>query len=289
MSRRAPPSPAVDLQALPADTNPDATLFIRISGPPRRPPPAPVAPAAKPVQPPPPPVRQLRPPLPPPIHSGPPVVAAPSGPGFQAHPARLTPPVASVPPDSPFQVKVLPPERAAGVDARLYGTVVVCCAAVCAGLVAVVFAAVGPGPSMADDASGFGGRPDGVVVSVDAEDTGGWYAEDGEDGDEAETGPGSSASAGPSKPVVSPAPAVPAGGGLTIDLPDPRGITSIAVSCPSGFTGRSTYGQAPYVIDGVPGEQCTLWFRGASPYKFVGVSGGQRLTCAFPSGVAWCE
>jgi hypothetical protein len=78
-------------------------------------------------------------------------------------------------------------------------------------------------------------------------------------------------------------------GTLTIRLPDPRGVSSVAVTCPSGFTGRSAYRQLDHVIAQVPAEPCTLWFRGSSPYKFVGVSGGQTLTCSFQSGLASCE
>lgn len=293
MSRRAPPSSAVDLQALPPEISPDATCFIRISGPPRRPPPAPLALVAG-APPPLPPVQQSLPPQPPSIRSGVRIGIAPTGPG--AHSGSIREPRsvqelhAPIPTDSPFQVKVVPATHPAGTESRLYATVVAGCTAVCVGLMAVVCAAVDPGPSMADDASGRAMDPVLSLRSGELEDTGSWFGDD--DGDEAGTrvsGAGSSISAGSSKPVVAPRPTAAVGGVLTIQLPDPRGITSIAVSCPSGFTGRSPYGQAPYVIDGVPGERCTLWFRGASPYKFVGVSGGQSLTCDFPSGVAWCE
>ena len=78
-------------------------------------------------------------------------------------------------------------------------------------------------------------------------------------------------------------------GTLTINLPDPRGVSSVAVTCPSGFTGRSTYRQSAHVIPKVPAESCTLWFRGSSPYKFVGAFGGQTLTCNFRSGLVTCE
>jgi hypothetical protein len=185
-------------------------------------------------------------------------------------------------------VTIAPPERSAAVDPRLYATVVVCGAAVCAGILAVLIAVVGP--SMADPGPGLAVDPEPSPVVVALEDTGSWDFDDAAvDDPPAELR--SLPAPGPSRPVavVSVAPVGTSGGDLTVQLPDPRGITSIAVSCPSGFSGRSAYGQAPYVVPGVPGERCTLWFRGASPYKFVGVSGGQRLACDFDAGVARCE
>ena len=213
-------------------------------------------------------------------------------PGFPLHPAHRPPPAApSLPPvaaASPFQVKGTTPDRTPPVDTRLYATIVVCGIAVCAGLLAVVFAAVGAGPSMADDAR-FGPEPGPATPYVLPEDTGGWD-EDMDEEDEPVHGHGASSSDTPKPVAVVASPsAVSSGGALTVHLPDPRGITSIAVSCPSGFSGRSVYGRSPYVIPGVPGERCTLWFRGSSPYKFVGVSGGQSLTCGFASNVAQCE
>jgi hypothetical protein len=275
MTRRTDQAPAVDLDALPADTDADATLFIRISGPPARPPrrAAPPVAAAPEV-----PVRPHCPPLPP---------AA----------CQLSHPSSSAPhraPETPFRVAVLPAPTHHPPDSRLYGTILLCFGVLCVGLVAVSLAVVGSGSSRAAETHALGN----VVAERShasgstargLDDTGDWPDEP-EDPDELV-----SVTAGPSgpRPILGdsapPTPKPLARGPVTVQLPDPKGVTRVVVSCPSGFQGHSDYGASPHVIAGVPSEACTLTFRGSSPYRYHGVSGGQSLTCSFAAGVASCR
>lgn len=208
-------------------------------------------------------------------------------------------PVRSSP--SPFQVSPaspIAPSRTSVADPRLYAMIVACCATMCAGLAVTLLVALGPKTSIASDDLGPGTEPPGPGMYADDGDTGAWGSDaDAELDAEPETDSvgarvgssgGPSGGSGTATTLDRPAPA-PKGGTLTVHLPDPRGVTSVAVDCPSGFTARSSYGDAPHVLPDVPGESCTLWFRGASPYKFVGAVGGQSLTCSFEGHVALCR
>jgi len=125
-----------------------------------------------------------------------------------------------------------------------------------------------------------------VVAAVDpVQDTGDWL-EDEED--EEVVVADAQVVRPPPRELVHHVPPPPRGGDLRIRLPNPQGVTSVAVTCPSGFSGHSSYGASPHVIATVPAEACTLHFRGASPYRFHGARGGQTLTCTFSAGVASC-
>ena len=165
----------------------------------------------------------------------------------------------------------------------------------CAGLVAVCFAVLGPGASSASQSPLL--EMEHTVASADSmsDDTGDWGDEANANEQSEEPADGAPHAHQSTTHRTDPAPQVnrPArtqsSGTLTVTLPDPRGVSSVAVTCPSGFTSRSAYRNAAHVITGVPAESCTLWFRGSSPYKFVGASGGQTLTCNFRSGLVMCE
>jgi hypothetical protein len=163
-------------------------------------------------------------------------------------------------------------------------------------MVATLLVAVGPGESVAADAKGPEYEPSGRELALGDDDTGSWGSDDPDDDLNSDPKPGWTGASGTTSTTSNPTPSTvdrpapaPKGGTLTVHLPDPRGVTSVAVVCPSGFTARSTYGGTPHVLPGVPGESCTLWFRGASPYKYVGAVGGQSLTCSFGSNVAQCR
>ena len=304
MSRCEPPSPPLDLAALDADLDPDATMFIRISGARSRRTPALDSPTTPARNPPPPPSSTGAPPPPRPAwraRSARSCVPS-SPPATPTAPARSGLGVASVAAStsasgraSPFRVPPSMPAtaaRSAVAEPRLYAVLAVWCLMVCAALALVWAVGTGPEPRVSAEASAAGWMPSAAAEGAAADDTGAWLVEDDAD-------VGSPTALQPT-PVVSTAAVVAepsdagraslaaSGGTLTIRLPDPRGITSVAVTCPSGFAGRSTYGATVHVIEGVPGESCTLWFRGSSPYRFLGAVGGQSLTCSVRGPVIDC-
>jgi hypothetical protein len=258
MTHRSSPLPVVDLDSLPDDLAADATVFIRISGPPVRRPPH--------VVPPPPPRARPLPPSP-----------APAATPFR---------VQAAPPSPPQSVSSVDPVMLAAVGAVFFLAVV--------SLVGAV--------ELQHRASGGSSRPElvlepqgrGASMAL-AGDTGDWHddQDDPDDPDEA---------VDPGLPRVAPDPSVeaavaethrpaptPALAALTVSLPDPGGITRMAVSCNSGFQGLSGYNTQPLVVAGVPtNEPCTVHFRGASPYRYHGARGGQTLSCAFSAGVVTC-
>ena len=194
------------------------------------------------------------------------------------------------------------PTPAPNTQSGLHATILLCSATMCAGLVAVCFAVLGPGKSNASEKMLFDlnndvAPADTLAEDADtlAEDTGHWEDDELDDELEDERDDSYRPVAAPSghrpdhSPSVTGNNTTASRGTLTIRLPDPRGVSSIAVTCPSGFTGRSVLRQSAHVVADVPAESCTLWFRGSSPYKFVGATGGQTLTCNFRSGLALCE
>lgn len=302
MSRHTSPTRPLDLSALQDEVDGDATVFIRIPPAQRRR--ARLQPAER-VGPPPPPEPRMgtRPPPPPPAPTRSLPASASHGIPVGASPMHRAPAsqatVSGAP--SPFQVSPatpIAPSPGVTADPRLYAMIVACCATVCAGLAVTLLVAVGPKTSIASDVPGPGVEPPGPGIYEGDGDTGDWDL-DGDAELDAQPEPkpvvvrngsssGASGGSGVATTIDRPAPAL-RGGTLTVHLPDPRGVTSVAVDCPSGFTARSSYGDAPHVLPDVPGESCTLWFRGASPYKFVGAVGGQSLTCSFEGHVALCR
>ncbi len=99
---------------------------------------------------------------------------------------------------------------------------------------------------------------------------------------------------GGSKPktttTASPAtPAAPKGGTLTVKLTDPSVSQWVYVTCPTGFTGKGNFSGGVAKVANVPPERCTVNFKGGSPAKHEGVSGGQTVTCSPVGNVGNCR
>ena len=79
-------------------------------------------------------------------------------------------------------------------------------------------------------------------------------------------------------------------GQLWVRLTNPALSAAIQVQCPGGYRGRAAFEPAGIaVLEGVPDEPCSLSFKGSSPARYNGVSGGMRLTCTLDGTIAQCE
>jgi hypothetical protein len=81
----------------------------------------------------------------------------------------------------------------------------------------------------------------------------------------------------------------PTGGTLTVKLSDPSVSQWVYITCPGGFAGRGSFSGGTAKVVGVPPESCTVNFKGGSPAKHVGVSGGQTVTCSPQGNIGNCR
>jgi hypothetical protein len=72
---------------------------------------------------------------------------------------------------------------------------------------------------------------------------------------------------------------------LTGDL---LGTVSMEVTCPSGFRSRAEISENTSVFDGLPAEDCTLFFKGGPPARYPGVRAGTWY-CHLSGGSAVCD
>ncbi len=96
------------------------------------------------------------------------------------------------------------------------------------------------------------------------------------------TNPSSSPAPAP-KPAVNP-------GTLTVKMTDQTFLTTLEITCPSGFRTRASISPGgSATISNVPTETCVLHFKGGAPARFSPVSGGQSLSCYIQGTTAVCK
>jgi serine/threonine protein kinase len=92
-------------------------------------------------------------------------------------------------------------------------------------------------------------------------------------------------------PAPAPAPAPAANPGvLKVTMTDQTFLTTLEVTCPSGFRQRAAISPGGSVsISNVPNETCVLHFKGGAPARFSPVSGGKSLSCYIQGTTAVCK
>ena len=229
----------------------------------------------------------------------PPPVATPMGGGGPPPPAIRGPVASGGGASSPFQVQQQPPPPPAADSGRVVNHTVY---VVVTGLLVLVFSAVllafflmpddkespvATRPTSSDGVANLGNTPPKKTRPAQVADTG----EPPEE--QPKSKPRSKPKSG-SKPRSSstPRPATPkkpTGGTLTVKLTDPSVSQWVYVTCPSGFSGRGSFAGGTAKVAGVPPESCTVNFKGGSPAKHVGVSGGQTVTCSPQGNIGNCR
>ena len=228
----------------------------------------------------------------------PPPVAAPMGGGGPPPPA-IRGPVAGGGGGqaSPFQVQQQAPPPPAADSGRVtnytayvavLGLMMLVCTAV---LLAVFFAPddkeeVAAKQPSSDGVANLGNAPPKKSKPARAADTGDPPEEKPKKKKRTTTKKSTGGSSAPARPA---APKKPTGGTLTVKLTDPSVSQWIYVTCPSGFSGRGSFSGGTARVSGVPPESCTISFKGGSPAKHVGVSGGQTVTCSPQGNIGNCR
>ncbi|MBL8614121.1 MAG: serine/threonine protein kinase [Deltaproteobacteria bacterium] len=93
----------------------------------------------------------------------------------------------------------------------------------------------------------------------------------------------------PASGGAAPAPAPRANGGSVSVRLSGAPNTSFEVSCPGGFRGRGSLSGGAGSVSGVPGEDCTVYFKGGPPAKYGPVRGGQSISCTIEGNTAICR
>ena len=94
------------------------------------------------------------------------------------------------------------------------------------------------------------------------------------------------ASAAPAKPP----PAAKGPGPLKVTLKTPGAATSVEVTCSTGFRQKASFSGDVAVVQNVPLDGCTLFFKGGPPARWQGVKGGTSLACTItPDAQARCN
>jgi hypothetical protein len=98
----------------------------------------------------------------------------------------------------------------------------------------------------------------------------------------------------PPKPVSNdttpkPAPAPKANGGtVTVRIEAGQPYSAVEVICPSTRL-RGSFSGGVASIPGVPGEDCSIMFKGGPPAQYKPVKGGQSVSCTFVGTTASCR
>jgi serine/threonine protein kinase len=93
----------------------------------------------------------------------------------------------------------------------------------------------------------------------------------------------------PAAPAPAPKPAANPGV-LTVKMTDQTFLTTLEVTCPSGFRQRTSISPGGSAsIGNVPNETCVLHFKGGAPARFSPVSGGKSLSCYIQGTTAVCQ
>jgi len=94
---------------------------------------------------------------------------------------------------------------------------------------------------------------------------------------------GTSSSAAPAAPRVS-------GGNVVVKLADTSQASGVELVCGGGsYRLRKSFGGGTANFSGVPGGQCTLYFKGGIPAKFTPVSRGKSYNCSIIGTTAVCK
>jgi len=80
-----------------------------------------------------------------------------------------------------------------------------------------------------------------------------------------------------------------AAGQLIIRLTDPSLSSAVEVNCPGGHRARKAFSGGKAVLEGIPAERCVASFKGGTPARFDGVSGGQSFVCTLTGVMADCS
>ncbi len=185
---------------------------------------------------------------------------------------------AQPPPAAPQKEKRVSSFR---VYALVFAVIILACAAL---VLAVWLRPDGNGDNGSTTASSSGTTP--AVAAADPPKN-----EQEDTGEEPEPEPPKS----PYRPPSNPGPVAPSApkvkpGTLTVKMSDQTFLSTLEVTCPSGFRKRASIspGGSSTLAD-VPTESCVLHFKGGTPARFSPVSGGQSISCYIQGSTAVCK